>query len=294
MDISFSPYQLGKTDGALLRVAFSDDRVGYADCHPWMELGDLSLAEQLKLLRQNKKTPLTERSLFFARVDAEARADKVNLLENKSIPLSHYLVMCLDESVDLGNALEEGFQTFKFKVGRDKSNEIACLKKLLPNIPKARLDFNFRLTQEEYLDFLARLEGFHGKLEFSEDPFPYDHGLWEKVQRETGVSLALDRYSLKNCSAHYRVLKPAIENADNMGGQKLVVTSYAAHPLEQVCAAYVASQFKTEICGLQSHYIYGPNRFSEALSRKGPVFHPPYGTGFGFDDLLEECDWRPL
>jgi len=37
--------------GALLRVVFADEVVGYADCHPWPELGDLPLSDQLACLR---------------------------------------------------------------------------------------------------------------------------------------------------------------------------------------------------------------------------------------------------
>jgi len=45
-------------EGALLRVG-----EGFADVHPWPELGDAPLDEQLALLSHGQTTPLTRRSL---------------------------------------------------------------------------------------------------------------------------------------------------------------------------------------------------------------------------------------
>src|SRR5947207_12510223 len=75
----------GRRVGALIRI--SD---GFADVHPWPELGDLPLDEQLSLLARGVTTPLTARSLCFAALDAEARAASRNLFEGLTIPPSHW------------------------------------------------------------------------------------------------------------------------------------------------------------------------------------------------------------
>lgn len=34
--------------GFLLKVDFGEQLIGYADCHPWLEFGDLGVEEQKK------------------------------------------------------------------------------------------------------------------------------------------------------------------------------------------------------------------------------------------------------
>ncbi len=298
MRIEWCSYELissfMRRNGALLRIHFSDGSIGHADCHPWQELGDESLEKQLKYLTVGKTTSLTEQSLFFAKIDAEARVKHVNLLKDKQVPESHYLVMDLKDSIDTEKILSEGFQVFKFKVGRQIAQELILLKKFLPVLPRVRLDFNCRLSFQSFLSFMDDLKTYWEKIEFCEDPFPFDEALWIKASELTGISLALDRFSKVTTAAKFQIMKPAIESSKQIYSQKLVVTSYLSHPFEQVCAAYIAAQLNTEICGLQSHYIYEKNAFSEELSAKGPHFQPPSGTGFGFDQLLQQCVWRTL
>ena len=65
---------MGARRGALIRVDG-----GFADVHPWPELGDAPLDEQLALLARGETTPLTRASLHWARVDADARARGVSI-----------------------------------------------------------------------------------------------------------------------------------------------------------------------------------------------------------------------
>ena len=75
----------GPRHGALIRV---DD--GFADIHPWPELGDAPLDEQLAMLARGETTPLTRASLKFAAIDAAARRDGRGLFEGLTIPPSHW------------------------------------------------------------------------------------------------------------------------------------------------------------------------------------------------------------
>jgi O-succinylbenzoate synthase len=68
-------------EGALLR---NDD--GFADVHPWPELGDAPLDEQLALLADGQITPLTRASLQCAALDRNARRRGVSLFEGLTIP----------------------------------------------------------------------------------------------------------------------------------------------------------------------------------------------------------------
>jgi O-succinylbenzoate synthase len=96
------------------------------------------------------------------------------------------------------------------------------------------------------------------------------------------------------------IIKPARQMTEEWGRgtkQKRIVTSYVAHPLEQVSAAYVASQLDPEgvhMHGLLSHHVYESNCFSQQLNPQGPHFSVPAGCGWGFDQELKQVEWTVL
>ena len=257
----------GPRHGALIRVDG-----GYADVHPWPELGDVVLDEQLSLLARGVTTPLTARSLFFARLDAEARREGRSLFDGLAIPASHWLLF--DEP-------PAAFDTVKIKMPRALDPALARYR--------LRLDFNATLTAEEFIRWLDRLDpAFH--VEFVEDPCPYDDATWRALRKR--VRLALDR-DVRD-EADVLVVKPAVQEVPN-DGREIVITSYMDHPVGQLFAAYVAATTKTsDRCGLLTHLVYEPNAFSERLRIDGMRLVPPGGTGIGFDDLLYALPWRTL
>lgn len=299
--------------GALLKVNFAQDLVGYADCHPWVSLGDLSLQEQLYILATGKTTPLTEESLHFAWLDAQARNEKRNLFEQLVIPPSHFLVINLRNWLedDIVSALEQGFRYFKAKLGKDldfETPELKKLLKLLPHEAKVRLDFNEQLTFNAFKELLDSMRGSLEKFDFFEDPFKFHKEQWQALQSDYPICLASDH----DCeaalgyteSAKILVIKPAVNKIETYLCQNLtqylVVTSYLDHPLGQICAAYAAAVAFERApermlpCGLLSHLVYRPNAFSAALSSEGPNLIPPRGYGFGFDELLAALPWKAL
>lgn len=313
MKIEFAPYTLqnvqGNThrEGALLRFTFDNGSIGYADCHPWHELGDLPLTEQISQLSQNKFTSLTQRSLYFAQLDAHARSNKINLFNGLTIPSSHYLLPNLLKwnLTILSEILEQQFTHVKIKLGDDLPNEINRLKALFKWISvhpiKIRLDFNLKLSQEQFRNFLEEISPWKNHIDFCEDPFSFDLNSWKEMQN-LGFKLACDAFSEKAlnhfASAAVCILKPAVQSEKpflNNTHQRLVVTSYLDHPFGQLCAAYIAAKNKnSEVCGLLSHRGYQKNAFSEQLSWNSPQFNSPSGTGFGFDDLLVKQLWKAI
>jgi O-succinylbenzoate synthase len=299
--------------GALLRFTFDDGSFGYADCHPWQELGDLPLADQLQLLSQGKFTPLTERSLIFATLDEAARIKKKNLFENLIIPQSHFLIAnILAWHLPLiAEAIEQQFTVLKIKLGADLQNELLRLKVLFKWLEKTdlkvRLDFNLKLTQEKFHSFLNEISSWWHLIDFCEDPFPFNLNSWKEMQK-AGPTLACDSESEQAVShpkaAKVCVIKPAQQSEipflQKPSNQRLVITSYLDHPLGQLCAAYVAafiqskSSRKVDICGLMSHRVYQPNAFSEQLCWNNANFKVAQGTGLGYDELLAKQDWKPL
>lgn len=318
MKIAYSPYQLKFSnnfgtlgeretrEGALLKIIFEDGLIGYCDCHPWVELGDQSLQEQLAALSHPEQTPLLRCSFRFARIDAKGRRDRRSVFEELSIPPSHQLIS-LDVSPE--TCIAEGITHFKLKVGLKPESEIPTLHSWIEKWPtiKLRLDFNEKLARLDFLDYWRSFSPeLKRRIDFVEDPYSYDGALWTKDQQHLGVCYAADRAAIQAAqepdSARYLVHKPAVEETIRPGHKntRLVVTSYIDHPFGQMCAAYAAAKLKVlypkqvDFCGLLTHKCYQSTPFVDAISASGAMLSPPNGTGFGFNHLLEELPWQNL
>jgi O-succinylbenzoate synthase len=280
----------GVRRGALIRV-----NGGVADVHPWPELGDLPLDDQLALLARGETAQLTQSSLEFASIDAAARRDGRSLFDDLTIPPSHWP----------GADPPPAFDTVKLK-NID----------VIPDRVRLRIDFNATLTSDEFVRITATLP--RERIDFIEDPCPYDAAVWRELREQTGLRLALDRgaSSLQHrqeclchagsemCHRHsglsavnsYDVLivKPAIQEVA-CSDTEIVVTSYMDHPIGQLCAAYAAATANiTSTCGLLTHVLFENDPFIERMRIDGTRLVPPGGTGWGFDDLLDTLPWQKL
>lgn len=262
--------------GALLRIRTDSGAEGFADLHPWPELGDPSIETQLSMLSRGETTLQSRASLRLANIDADARSRGVSLFEGLTIPESHWP----------GNDPPDGFDTVKVKGVMP-----------VPEHVRIRIDFNATRTPTEFLAIAETLP--KERIDFVEDPCPYDAQTWTRLREETGLRLALDLAACDRASEQgsYDVLihKPAIspEWPDAVG--EIVVTSYMDHPIGQFGAAYVAASHPSGArCGLMTHVLYEPDLFIERIERKGARLIPPKGTGLGFDDLLENLPWKTL
>ncbi|HUJ13255.1 MAG TPA: hypothetical protein VL284_05620 [Thermoanaerobaculia bacterium] len=250
--------------GALIRAGS-----GFADVHPWPELGDEPLDEQLHRLARGETTPLTRRSLELARIDAEARERGASLFEGLTIPLSHWP----------GSDPPPEFDTAKIK-GLER----------IPDRVRLRIDFNARLRPEEFLMIAEGLP--RERIDFVEDPCPYDGATWTALRGETGLRLALDRFPADE-GVDVLIVKPAIQEIPQTQ-KEMIITSYMDHPVGQFGAAYVAALHPAPRCGLFTHVLYETNEFSERIRSDGARLLAPEGTGVGFDDLLERLPWKVL
>ena len=261
----------GVRHGALIRVGD-----GFADVHPWPELGDATLDEQLSGLARGETTPLTRRSLAMAQLDAEARGRGVSLFEGLTIPQSHW--------PSGAGAVPPAFDTIKIKMTRGAKIDPELLRYRL------RLDYNATLTATEFLSEPLPLEA----IEFVEDPCPFDSATWSDLRRRTGLRLALDRGSGDDPAFDVFIVKPAVQDVPR-STKEIVVTSYMDHPVGQLGAAFVAATHATSRrCGVLTHLLFESDPFIERMRIDGTRLVPPGGTGIGFDDLLEGLPWRPL
>lgn len=278
MDIWYARYSLtpkrrlsaiahdGAREGALLRVGD-----GFADVHPWPELGDAPLEEQLALLARGETTALTRCSLRCAEIDGDARRRGVSLFEGLTIPLSHWT----------GDDPPEGFDTVKLK----------SVDSIPPDV-RLRIDFNCRLSASAFEHVAASLP--RERIDFVEDPCAYDGATWRALRESTGLRLALDRGEAAE-GVDVLVVKPAVQLAWPSFDGEIVVTSYMDHPVGQMYAAYVAATHAVSArCGLFTHVLYEANDFSAMMRSEGARLLAPRGTGLGFDELLEALPWKRL
>ncbi|HEX5790288.1 MAG TPA: enolase C-terminal domain-like protein [Luteolibacter sp.] len=282
---------------------------GYGCIQPWPELGDPPLDKCLADLRGARRWPIVRRALRCAEMDGAARAHEDSLFEELEVPLSHATLPVMDFEQVVA-AQEAGFGVVKLKMGRDVERQATWLNEAVKGFPTLhwRLDFNESLQPDEARAFLKTLtDEARRALDFIEDPCPYSATVWPALFREFRVPLAVDRESSPQAhAAQVMVIKPALDEpwllaeAGLRHQQRLVVTSNMDHPLGQAFAAWEAGRLGLEfpgtpgLCGLQTHHLFKSDAFTEMLGPWTPEFHPPPGTGLGFDDLLDELTWTPL
>lgn len=252
----------GVIEGALIR-----EGGGYGCLQAWPSLGDVPLEGQLEALRDGAPTALGKACLLCCEVDAAARRDGRSLFEGLELPPSHLLADRADDYT-LRRAAAIGL----VKVKRVE------LVAPLARIARVRIDFNGSLDAGEFREFVAALDPpTRERIDFVEDPTPYDPQLWEALQDESGLRLALDRGptdALRGFSV--RVWKPACV-ALPPAGERFCITHNMDHDLGRRYAAYRAASFGGErvTCGL------GQGNFGG-------------GTGLGLDDLLAALPWKAL
>ena len=302
MRVSFHDYELrpraglmGVRQGALLRVDWSAGRVGFADLHPWPEFGDTPLESHLEDLPRGELSPLVERALIFARVDAELRRQGRNAFLGLALPTSHRLVTNLIDvnEAQLAAWRDEGFTSVKVKLGRNLVEETERLKRLsLSSNVRWRLDFNGRPSVPEFTTWWRALSPrVRASIDFVEDPCAGElsiRGPWA------------DDWSAQP-AAEVRVVKPAREDVADVGPYRRIVFTHALdHTFGRACALWSAARhYQThphlrEAGGLASFDAYQPDAFSVAWPNPGPRLVPTTGPGFGFGELLRELTWKSL
>lgn len=282
-------------DGALIRL----ENGGVGCIHPWPELGDLPLSEQLKILQEGGETPLICEALKCALIDGGMRSNRGKSLFIHPIPESHWLAGKCDEPSDVK---KEGFTTVKIK----GSSDLVELKKRVERWTlegfRIRIDMNESVGLRDFLRFWEELDTKTvDSIELVEDPISWNAKTWE-VLRNAGVKIAIDMSNEQEWNAKdIRVIKPARDGGSFLGHRPFFVTSYMDHAIGQMWAALMASEYRDHhgketvlTCGLMTHRCFEPDDFFERIETKGSILQAPEGTGLGFDDLLDKLPWKKL
>jgi len=285
--------------GALIRVVGGSGDSGYGCVHPWPELGDAAVDEQLAMLKSGQSSPILASALTCAQADGDARREGRSLFDGVDVPRSHATLL-MDE-VAFERAVYAGFDRVKVKMGRDLKGESEFVRRMAEVYPalRWRMDFNGTCSQEEIASFVEVCdERFLERIDFFED------GCCSSSRK---IAQAVDREvetQLEQCDV--AVVKPAVNEVSpllqraQIAGKRVVVTSYMDHPLGQSFAAWQAALARrdylglVDACGLITHGLFESDVFTESLGPPSPNFHPAAGTGLGFDSLLEALPWTRL
>lgn len=301
--IWISPYTLVETltrqkqEGLLLKVLFSDSGVGYSQIHPLSFMGEGSLLDSLKLLKQYKKSwdkdlDLVSLSLQVAQEDAQARSQNKSLLFGYSFLQNHYLL-------DSFQNIPSQFSIFKVKMGDELKIKTKSLRKLIEEKGKSvqfRLDFNGKISQKMWKKWEEENKDLAPYIDFIEDPFSPFHFIPSRF------SLAQDWSKTHYCPI--RVIKGSRYSLSQIcsflarsQSQRFIFTHSLTHPLEarlsylRACQFYKIHPQKKEVCGLYYNVDrYEPNDFSNYYSK----MNSSCGKGLGFDDLWSLQKWELL
>jgi o-succinylbenzoate synthase len=301
--------------GALLKCEWPNQQIGFADCHPWAEYGDADIDLQIRSLARGHVSGLLEQTIWLARKDAMMRVEQRNGFEGGEKVKNHFLVQNINKLDDrsLDEIKSNGFSTLKIKVGRDHEQEVEQLIRILKLSPfKVRLDFNSSGDFSVLERFMYRIEpGLRARIEFVEDPFPYDEESWSDANKIVPLAADfecenIDWKKMKKPPFQVLIVKPARMDVDkalnrcSTFGLKAVVTSSMDHSLGVAHSAVVAMEIKRAHpnllleCGCLSLRSYRPDEFSNKIVVQGPYIVRTSGYGVGFDELLKQASWVPL
>lgn len=301
-------------EGALLKVEWGNGLCGYADLHPWPELGDLPLSDQLAQLRLGRFTSQVEQSIWLARRDAQLRQEQKNIFDVGESIRNNFLVSDFRDIKPgfLDELIKEGYMTLKLKVGRSLHDEADVLTPIAAAGIKIRLDFNSLGSWPVFEKFMSHVpSSVLPWIEYVEDPFPFDANIWAQAKKLVPIAIdnQYDRVpweTLTSAPFDVMVIKPAkmgLEKALERCQKwklKATVTSYMDHSVGVIHALGIAMELKKKYgdmileAGCLTHRLYQMDSFAEQLSNQGPYLMKVKGTGVGFDRLLEALPWHQL
>ncbi|WP_413559815.1 o-succinylbenzoate synthase MenC [Bdellovibrio sp. HCB209] len=300
--------------GALFKVEWPQDFVGYGDLHPWPELGDQSLDDQIAAIKKGRITPQMEQTIWLARKDAVLRKKGKTILTAGEKVRNNYLVSNSAEIVPgfLDDLKRQSFSTIKLKVGRDLAQEAAAITRIAAAGFKIRLDFNGTGSWQTFEKFFAGLTAQEKVwIEYVEDPFPYDADSWADAKKLVKVAVdapyeKVDWDNLTKAPFDIVIIKPAKMDVDKAierckkFGLKAAVTSYMDHPVGSIGALAVAMECKELYpaimldAGCLTYRSYRMDEFAAAINTSGPYLSNVKGSGIGFDQQLKELPWQKL
>jgi hypothetical protein len=309
MEIKYSPYKLLKKtklnatdasidaapfrEGALIKVV-EGNNWGVADLCPWPSLGDLSWKEEMK-----EEGNLFQRAVSLAKDDLKARKESRSLLHNKFIP-NNYVVTDY-KSFNFADPKYVG-KTLKIKGDRS----VDQLAKVINEIPagiKIRLDFNNILDAAKFDKFLVLAAGSLSKIEYIEDPIPYDFDLWFPWNQSVPLAIDFQVKTADKSAYEFRITKPTRQRFFKLFGifsssQKMTITSAIEHPVGLGHALRIAQEVAQSESGLLTLDLYEKTAFHKYFTQKENELNfselALNDVGIGMTEELNKLVWQEL
>lgn len=289
LQVSYSFYNhFSSEEGAILRLEDCLGNFGVANIHPLLQLGDLSLSEELRT-----KGPLYQRAYELALEDLNARKDKKNLYHVH--PIQNHILVRDWKAFDT-----EGFsnnEIYKFKGGLDFIEFAHWLNFHEPKFSKIRIDFNAKLNLSQFEQFIGILNPeVLQKIDVIEDPTQFDYDKWSEFSKQVRIASDFEKMNSLTNSWPVRINKPSREAYDT---SSLYMTSSMDHPIGHVHAMRFAQQHPTAKHGfltINSHAKL--EYFLDFAIQKSEIKYNGNGFGIGFDrqlkkeNFLPEIDWQ--
>lgn len=269
---------------------------GYGCVQPWPMFGHADLPDHWAALAGGKSLPLLDQALACAQQDGVARSAGKSWWTGCPVPASHATVTDLETQEDA--AIAAGFAIWKLKVSLDDARTVAELLERRPFL-RLRLDFN-EVPHEEQMQHWGREwpQEYWRRIDFLEDPFPYEAEAWRRFSLQRAVPLAVDRALTDSAfsGGNVAVWKPAwMPLPRGISAETVVVTSAMDHPVGQAWAALQAAAIRCPgICGLRTDQLFENDPFTSRMGAWSPEWPAPAGTGMGFDDLLDNLPWARI
>ncbi len=292
--------------GALLKVQWSLNQIGFSDLFPWPEFGDPNLNEILSLLSEGDFShALLEKSLWRNSVDGWARSRGRSLFLGLAMPESHGLLFPMDGEKELDVLRELGFSTFKLKMHGDVKKDSQLLSALAHAISpneKIRLDFSGSLTREEFTEFYQNTKHLFRFIDLIEDPWTPSRKDYEnsKLPADASMKLASDFYYSSEWP--HQVIKTARATLplERVRDFRVISTHSMDHPIGQAFSLWETAKFeklqphKKDIHGVSQSRNYLSSDFDWAWDGYMAKPKAPKGLGVGFDSILHSLKWERL
>ncbi len=286
--VDTSPFR----EGALIKVT-DGDNWGVADLCPWPTLGDLTWRDEIK-----EEGVLFQRAVSLAKDDLKARKELRSLLQDKFV-INNYVVTDY-KNFNFTNPKYLG-KTLKIKGDKNVEALVGILKQIPEGI-KIRLDFNNILTAEQFDQFLVIAANVLDKIEYIEDPIPYDFDLWFPWNQS--VPLASDFQVKADKSAYdYQIMKPTRQRFFKLFGifsrnQKMTITSAIEHPVGLAHALRIAQEVAQSESGLLTLDLYEPTAFNKYFVQVENTLNfsalALNDVGIGMTEELNKLEWQAL
>lgn len=300
--VALNRFTLHKRGGFLIRIQTQDFQYGFADCHPLLEFGDQSVEKHLQMLSAKKESALLNRALYLAKIDGVAREERKSLFSHTKIK-SHYTCSDIKKLTfaKIQKCLENGFTTFKIKVGRNVKAEAQVVNRLAAYFQREvrwRFDANSGVG-DVFLSLLK--DSVLEQTDFIEDPTPFRLKKWNELTKKYKIATAFDRPLLAPKNFLFkgiRVVKPAREFLKIRKSD--IVTNCMDHPVGQSFAVWAAQNWvdregtQMQDYGLQTAHLFKTNSFFSEMRTGSCFFKTSSGHGIGFDKLLGEIKWRRI